>query len=62
MTSFKIAALLQDDVIHPKGVTILLTTSIYLIRVFTAHHLCHVVTFYFTSLTIVEAFLAIIIE
>ena len=66
MTSFKIAALLlfwiiQDDVIHPKGVAILLTTSIYLIRVFTAHHLCHVVTFYFT-LTILEAFLAIIIE
>ena len=62
MTSFKIAALLQDDVIHTKGVAILLTTSIYLIRVFTDHHLCHVVTFYCTSLTRLEAFLAIFIE
>ena len=30
--------IILDDVIHPKRVTILL----YLIRVFTAHHLCHV--------------------
>ena len=47
MTLFKIAALLlfwiiQDDVIHPKGVAILLLYLPCLIRVFTAHHLCHV--------------------
>ena len=47
MTLFKIAALLlfwiiQDDDIHPEGVAILLLYLPCLVRVFTAHHLCHV--------------------
>ena len=47
MTLFKIAALLliwiiQDDLIYPKGVAILILYLTCLVRVFTAHHLYHV--------------------